>query len=318
MGTRWRFVFLLGAILVAALALYWYAPAAVAANLISVDLWHRTAKGERALTASRVNRLASLLQEGAANRLRALARLQAADGDLSESERTYRTLLAQRPGDVLAAFDLANLLARQGREEEAIPLWRQARSGPYWSARGAELGGCGSDLGGGLYYLQLAVQIDPANGPGQYHLGKRLAQCERWEEAITAFSVAIESGDVEPMILTDAFSSRGLAKYEAGLGLEPARVDLERAGQLQPHDPWPWIRLGTMYRQERRYAEALAACDRAVALAPKLAFAYHYRGQVWRASGDLERAAADFERALSLDPELQAARHFLEQINQRR
>lgn len=303
---------------IGAAGLLFQVPTMMAANLVSLDLWRRTAANEPLLTTSQAARLATSLQEGSATRLRTLARFQAAHGNSAESEASYRAALAQRPGDTLALFELANLLAAQGREEEAIPLWRQAGAGPYWSARGAELAGCGDDPGGGLYYLQRAAQIDPADGLSQYRLGKRLAECEQWAEAVKAFSVPIESNYPDPLILYDAYIERGLAGYQAGLGLEAVRADIEQAMQLQPRNPWPWLRLCTIYRQEGLYTEAIAAGNRGVALAPELAFAYYYRGQAWRASGDLERAIADLEHALTLEPNLDSARRVLDRITEGR
>jgi hypothetical protein len=59
---------------------------------------------------------------------------------------------------------------------------------------------------------------------------------------------------------------------------------------------------------ERDWEAAIAAFDRAVALAPRSSAAYLNRGLAWRSRGDLDRALADLDRAILYAP--QAARGY--------
>jgi len=217
----------------------------------------------------------------------------------------------------MVLFRLANLLARTGREGEANSLWFQVGADRYWSALGIMQPGClceSPDSPSGLCYLARAVAIDPYDGLNKYRLGKRLTECEQWEEAVAALSIAIESDYLSSLELHDALLNHALSSYKSGAGIEVAIADIERAIQLQPGNPWSRIRLCDFYRSERRYPEALGACEVAINLSPDLAFSYYYRGRVWHDLGRLAEARADYEKALALNPSLEAARLWLERV----
>ena len=52
------------------------------------------------------------------------------------------------------------------------------------------------------------------------------------------------------------------------------------------------------------YDKAVSDCSRALAISPKLALAYCYRGFAYAYSARYEQAFIDFDKALALDPEL--------------
>jgi tetratricopeptide (TPR) repeat protein len=236
-------------------------------------------------------------------------------GYFSTCERGYREALRRSPSNPLAAFFLANHLATRGQEEEATDLWRQAGSGRYWAYVGQTQPGCICErLDGGMCLLQRAASIAPEDGVVQYLLGQRLVECRLWAEATEALSAALDSGELNQTERFDVLLDRGVASYHAGLRLIAAETDLVAASQLQPGNPWPWLRRCTLYRMEGNYPEAAGFCSEAIRLAPDLGFAYYYRGRVWQEAMDLERATADYVQSLLLDPTLTAARNRLEQI----
>jgi TolB-like protein/Flp pilus assembly protein TadD len=108
-------------------------------------------------------------------------------------------------------------------------------------------------------------------------------------------------------------SRRALAAYEAGLKHSPDNVELlsgsaiiqrnlgqggpavralERAAELDPRGLRTAIRLAESLLYMRRYSEAQAAADRAIALTPDNPFAAHLRVMVALARGDLSDAQA--------------------------
>lgn len=291
--------------------------AGLATNLLSVDLLHaETGTGSRLLPAQRMT-LSSFVGNISISYRRVLAATECAHGDFDACEARYRLAVARQPADVIASFRLANLLAQTGRESEAITWWARAGCGRYWSARGDGQPGC-DDVAPGLQYLFRAVLIDPSDGINQLRLGKRLVQCEKWQEAMAPLSMAIESGDLSSLELHGVFLNRAMAIYYGGWGLEAALADIDNAIRLQPKNPWSYLRLSAIYRAEKRLTEALAAAETAIALSPSLAYAYYYRGRVWHDMGDLAHAQADYERALALDPTIAAARTLLEQVRRER
>jgi tetratricopeptide (TPR) repeat protein len=68
---------------------------------------------------------------------------------------------------------------------------------------------------------------------------------------------------------------------------------------LRPDNPQAWLLLGT---QLRGRDERLAACRKAVELAPRLAGAHTALGNAWRERGQTAAAAAAFREAIALQP----------------
>ena len=85
-----------------------------------------------------------------------------------------------------------------------------------------------------------------------------------------------------------------------------------RALEIDPTLSMPWAVLGNVARitWPADYAESLALEDRAIAVDPRNATAYLWRGISWLELGFFERAIADFDRCLALEPGyLNAERH---------
>jgi tetratricopeptide (TPR) repeat protein len=77
---------------------------------------------------------------------------------------------------------------------------------------------------------------------------------------------------------------------------------LERPGEPQVDEA---MRRGLRAMREAAYADALAAFDDAVRLAPDFAEAWNKRATVYYLIGDYEKSIADIDRTLALEP-----RHF--------
>lgn len=107
-------------------------------------------------------------------------------------------------------------------------------------------------------------------------------------------------------------------EYEAALAANPgtsralyrlgqlARSDLPRAVSyyrryvaLEPGDAWGWIALGDTYARSRRYSDARAAYDRALAIAPRERDVVVGRARILSASGRTDDAILAYETWLS-------------------
>jgi tetratricopeptide (TPR) repeat protein len=289
----------------------------IQANRLAVDLMSQTIAGERFLDSATGYDIARQLGTGPnPTGQRVAASWFCRTGVLERCASLYGAIL-QKGDDDLAAFHLADLLASEGREQEAITLWQQSRSGRYWAHQGAQTEGCVCEgQNDSLCLLQRAVTIAPSDGLSQLLLGERLYQCGAWEEAHVALTRALSTSMLAPQERFRALLDRADAAYHAGKGLETALDDLTQTMLLQPDNAWPYLRACSFYREEERLQDALASCERGVSLAPGLSFAYYYRGRVWHSLGLDSTAADDFRQALALDPALTSAAAWLERVDE--
>jgi tetratricopeptide (TPR) repeat protein len=89
--------------------------------------------------------------------------------------------------------------------------------------------------------------------------------------------------------------------YRAMRRYEEALADFDRAIALNEQSAWIFAGRGQIYWLMRRYEEALADFDQALSLGGKSAWIFAERGQTYRLMGRYEQALADFDQALSLD-----------------
>lgn len=96
-------------------------------------------------------------------------------------------------------------------------------------------------------------------------------------------------------------NKEALALLDKALGTDPNSVNaLLTYARVMLAD----ITDGWSPRDERklRLKQAETAIERAIALDPKQARAYHLRGFLWRVRGDPDRAIAEYQRTLALEP----------------
>jgi tetratricopeptide (TPR) repeat protein len=103
--------------------------------------------------------------------------------------------------------------------------------------------------------------------------------------ALSEFAIAGSS------LPNDAKLKEGLAAVHRRQGkLELSATEFERMEVLDPRDPGPPGELGLSLILLRRYAEAVAACKRGLALAPDNPYASIYQAAALQMSGDLAGA----------------------------
>jgi cellulose synthase operon protein C len=77
---------------------------------------------------------------------------------------------------------------------------------------------------------------------------------------------------------------------------------IEEAKALDPTSPEPWLAEIPVRIRARQMREAVAASDKALALAPATAEGLYLRGTIAHAQGDLVSALAHYDQTLKLDP----------------
>ncbi|MBK7973849.1 MAG: tetratricopeptide repeat protein [Deltaproteobacteria bacterium] len=195
----------------------------------------------------------------------AVARVFQARFDLEGAERLLREAIAADPANVAAHLDLARILFGSDRVAEARETLARARSLAAGDSEVLTLDGFAAlargDTERAAETLNAAARANPERG--EPHLGLGLALFRRGHEG---------EGLTEMLVAT--LLEPRVALYQSYLGksyLEarrfPEALDaLDRASQLDPRDPTPWVYRGAILRDLNRPVEAVEAYLHAVEL----------------------------------------------------
>lgn len=195
----------------------------------------------------------------------ALARVHQARFDLDSAERLLREALAIDGSNLPAHLDLARILFGSDRVAEAREALARARALAPDDAEVLTLDGFAALAHGDTELaaetLTAAAHADPERG--EPHLGLGLALFRRGHEA---------DGLTEMLVAT--LLEPRVALYQSYLGksyVEARRFPealnaLDRASQLDPRDPTPWVYRGAILRDLNRPVEAVEAYLHAVEL----------------------------------------------------
>lgn len=141
----------------------------------------------------------------------------------------------------------------------------------------------------------------------------------RLEQAVGAFTRAIDSPGLDAESLALALNNRGVVLTELG-DFDRAIVDYERALALKPEDAKTrrnlriaHLRRGLAAYKSGEFERALFDFGRAIELEPEHPTAWLRRGELRLERGELEAAIGDLETALRLAGESGEARKGLEQ-----
>jgi predicted O-linked N-acetylglucosamine transferase (SPINDLY family) len=187
-------------------------------------------------------------------------------GQDAEAERLYRQILTLAPVPE-AQVNLANLLARQNRQAEALPLYDQA----------------------------LAARPDFLEA--LFNRAGLLLEMKQHEAALENYErVVTLRPDLAP-----AWNNRGSA-LKATYRLEEALASFERAIVLNPAHANALTNRAMVLWDLRRLDEALAAADRALASQPGHAEALYTRANILRDQGRMAEALAGYEQVLAAQP----------------
>jgi Tfp pilus assembly protein PilF len=220
-------------------------------------------------------------------------------GRFEEAERLFRRIVRAEPDHTEALHCLGIALNQLGRPEQALGfLDRALRLYPHSSQaennRATVLNALKRPAEA-LASLHRAIAIKPDDAELHYNAGNTLMALQRNEEALAAFDKAIalngnfrQAWQNRGIVLTRlARTEEALANYDRLLALLPAAGGPALA-ETQANKAWALDRLN-------RRAEALAACDDALAVDPDHALAHWNAAPILLAMGDYQRGWKEWE-----------------------
>ncbi|HET7085507.1 MAG TPA: tetratricopeptide repeat protein [Rhizomicrobium sp.] len=229
-------------------------------------------------------------------------------GRFADAVALFDRALAQRPRATPFLFNRGLALAMLGRTEEALADYDAAIAlRPDFLdamlARGNLLRQAGR-FNQAMDSFDKVIECDPRNAVAYHARGLLLAEMNRTDEALRQIEKVLELNPGHAGALLDR--ARLLRKTGChSEALDAVGAALARDG----HSPGGWNVRGTILMDLGRPAEALAAYSRAISLDPSHADALLNRGLLqWTNWRRYDEAVADLERAVALAPEQTIAR----------
>jgi tetratricopeptide (TPR) repeat protein len=229
----------------------------------------------------------------------AYARVLAAEGDLAGATKVYEDFSAVIPRHPLIERALADLKANQALD----PLIHNAKEGAAEALYG--LGSAGSRQGDelpALVYLRLSLYLRPSSDLTAVTLASLFEQLKQGDQVIAAYQLVPASSPLKMG-----------ADIQIGLeldGMGKADEAMQRLTDIvaaRPHDVEALSALAELQRSAKKYVEAAATYDKAIAavgIPQRDNWAlFYFRGICYERSKQWPKAEADFKKALELNPD---------------
>ncbi len=230
----------------------------------------------------------------------AYARFLAMHGDADGAKKVYAEFSAAVPHHPIIEGQLAILNA--GKPLDA--LVHNAREGAAEVLYG--LGGAGSRQEGdelpALIYLRLSLYLRPADDLTEVTLANLFEQMKRSDEAMAAYKAVPETSP-----LREDSEIQIALEYDSMGKTDEAIQRLQAMVAARPHDVDALSALAGLQRSAKKYVEAAATYDKAIAAVgiPQRDnwTLFYFRGICFERSKQWPKAEADFKKALELYPD---------------
>lgn len=226
----------------------------------------------------------------------------------------YSRAIELNPEDVRAYFNRGVVRGHLGDAQGAAAdfsevIKRDPQDGEAYFNRGVARVQL-SDLQGAVEDYTQALQLDPRHGKAYYHrglarqaLGDPQGAVEDFSQALSLRSAeATELPEAEAAAQADLYLQRAMA-YLSSNTLESALADCEQALRLDPKLSRAYLCRGLARQGLGDPGGALADFNRALELDPQMAKAYLNRGIAHLDLGNIEAALSDLNQAIALDPQ---------------
>lgn len=229
----------------------------------------------------------------------AYARVLDAQGDVAGATKVYQAFSLVIPHHPLIERALADLKANESLQ----PLVHDAKEGAAEALYG--LGSAGSRQGDelpALVYLRLSLYLRPSNDLTAVTLASLFEQLKQGNQVIAAYQLVPASSplklgaDIQIALELDSMGKT-----------DEATKRLTDIVEARPHDVETLSALAELQRSAKKYVEAAATYDRAIAAVaiPQREnwTLFYFRGICYERSNQWPKAEADFKKALELNPD---------------
>jgi tetratricopeptide (TPR) repeat protein len=233
--------------------------------------------------------------------------LAQSEQDVDAAIRTVREVLAQAPDHTLARFNLALLLKRVDRLDEAIAELTRVTArepgpeahyalGIAWWHRG--------DAARASAAFEATIAIQPRHAEAHHKLGAVRAGERDWHGAAVALRRALALRPDDPGVHETLARVLHASGDEQGAKAHLAEGERLRRASEREHEARVWTSLGSARLDGGDAIAALDAFRRALAILSTYAPAHFQMGRAFERLGEAEAADGAYRRARQLNPYL--------------
>lgn len=223
----------------------------------------------------------------------------------AEAIEEYAGLVRKNVRTPVPSMNLAGLLVKEGKFEEALRVYRDVErnfapheySIPALFMNMAKCHALLGDLSMSETYFKRVFGADAEETKARLELGKIFESAGRWTEAEGQYRAAIRMTPGS----AQAHVNLGVALHQMGR-LREAAAELEQGVALRPKDPVAHYDLGTVYSDMSELGRAEASFRAAIDLRPRYEDAHYNIAVVHQRSGRIEEAARSYRRVLEISP----------------
>lgn len=231
-----------------------------------------------------------------------LGTLLAKSGRQEDALEAYQKALSIEPDNPTVINNIGHELDKLGRIDDALHYFQRAvEVNPQLPIARNNLGNALLGLGKpdeALVQYQEALRLDPADKFAQYNMGNALREMKEYGEAEKRYKAALQIDPRNP----DIPNNLGLL-YADQNRWKDAIGQYEAALKLNPDYANAYNNLGYAYSQEGQTDKAVELYEKAIRLNPKLALACNNLGNLYANLGKLDEAERQYRRALEIDPD---------------
>lgn len=234
-------------------------------------------------------------------------------GFLDQAMESFKQVIANRPDDAEAYYNLGTLCLKRNSLAEAQQYLEQAvKLRPSYADSWNNLGTIAAEKGNNaeaIENFQQSLKLRPTYTTALLNLGNVYRKQGNFDESEKLLKRALE---VEPKNAEVSYSL-GMV-YARTNRPEQALRSLEEAIRLRPSYPDALNNLGVMFVQEQRYADAEEKFDACIELAPDFDQAYLNLARLYLIQGQKEKARSILQSLLNRQPQHQMAQQMLQML----
>lgn len=231
-------------------------------------------------------------------------------GYLDQAAESFRQVIAAKPDDADAYYNLGTLSLRENNLQQAEVYLQQAvKLRPDYPEAWNNLGMMAAQQGKleqAVADFQQSLQLRPAYAIALLNLGNLYRRAHQFEQAENYLAQAQKLQPDDPEILY----ALGML-YAQQNQMDRAAGFLQQAIELRPDYPEALNNLGVLFVHEQNYADAEAQFKRGMAVAPQYDQSYLNLARLYILTNDRQKARDVLEQLLRIAPSNPAAKQIL-------